>query len=81
MSKSKESKSIDWWVKWIASIFLLAAMAFRATTTFPVVDLYLSTIGLLGWLWVGIIWKETALIVVNGVSVAILFVGIVNHLL
>jgi len=77
----KVSKSLEWWIKWVSSALLLIAMGFRATTAYPVVDLYLSTVGLLGWLIIGILWREVALIVVNGVSVVVLMVGIVHHLL
>ena len=37
-----------------------------------VYDLILSTIGVFGWLIVGLLWKDRALVLLNGVGVALL---------
>ena len=74
----KVSRPIDWWIKWVSSIILLVSMVFRATTMFPVVDLVLSLIGVCGWFVVGLMWRDNALTILNGVSAAILFTGVLK---
>jgi hypothetical protein len=67
--------TIDWYLKWIASIFVLVAMSYRGINSD--VDLYLSIIGIGLWLIVSIIWNDRALITVNGVGLILL----VNNLM
>ena len=70
---------LDWYIKWIASSILLCAFAFRSTQQFPFIDLCLSLIGVSGWLWVGLLWKDRALVLLNGIAVFILLSGLINH--
>lgn len=80
MSMLKGNKPLDWWIKWVSSAILIVAMGFRATVLFPTVDLVLSLIGIMGWFIVGIMWKDNALIILNGASMVILMTGVVNLL-
>ena len=59
---------------------LLAAMMFRAEGMFPLADLILSFSGCMGWLWVGLLWKDRALIILNAVAVVILGGGLLRYL-
>lgn len=72
-------QDLSWYVKWVASVILLCAFAFRSTQQFPFVDLCLSLIGVSGWLWVGLLWKDRALVLLNGIAVFILVSGLINH--
>ena len=72
-------QDLSWYVKWVASMFLLCAFAFRSTQQFPFVDLCLSLVGVSGWLWVGLLWKDRALVLLNGIAVFILLSGLINH--
>jgi hypothetical protein len=36
-------------------------------------------IGVAGWLWVGYLWHDRALIVLNSIGVAFLSIGIINY--
>jgi len=71
--------TIDWYVKWIASVFILISIAFRAADGYLLWDLGFGTVGVIGWLIVSILWRDRALILLNGVSLFMLFVGILNH--
>ena len=71
---------ISWWIKWASSIVLLTAMILRGGQAYPFVDLVLSTIGCAGWLAVGVIWKDRALIILNAAAVVILASGVVRVL-
>ena len=69
---------LSWYVKWSASAIMLVAMSFRGAQVLPQFDLLLSFVGCLGWLWVGVLWKDRALIILNVVAVVILFSGILK---
>ena len=61
-------QDLSWYVKWTASSFLIAAFAVRSGQMYPFVDLCLSLVGVSGWLWVGLLWKDRALIILNAVG-------------
>ena len=72
--------TLDWYVKWIASIFVMAAMSMRGLEGFQIVDLTLSIIGIALWLWVSILWKDRALILLNGVGLLFLIRNLIGTL-
>ena len=63
---------ISWYIKWTASIFVLAAMSIRGVEGLQMYDLIFSIVGVTGWLVVSILWKDRALLVLNGVGLAFL---------
>tara|TARA_R100000742_G_C4258622_1_gene76488 strand:+ start:770 stop:1060 length:291 start_codon:yes stop_codon:yes gene_type:complete len=63
---------VSWYIKWIASIFVLCAMAIRGIEGLQLYDLIFSMIGVSGWLVVSILWKDRALLVLNGVGLVFL---------
>ena len=72
--------TIDWYLKWVASIFVMAAMSLRGLEGFQIVDLTLSIIGIALWLVVSILWKDRALILLNGVGLLFLIRNLVGTL-
>ena len=62
----------DWYIKWLASIFILAAMSVRGVDGFVLYDLWASVIGISLWLVVSILWKDRALVLLNGVGLLFL---------
>ena len=64
--------TLDWYVKWVASVFVLAAMSMRGVDGLQLIDLTLSVVGIILWLWVSIMWKDRALILLNGVGLIFL---------
>jgi hypothetical protein len=73
ISKSATPKyTIDWSVKWVASSFVLAAMSLRGIPEYQETDLILSVIGITLWLWVSVIWRDRALILLNGAGLLFL---------
>ena len=64
--------TIDWYVKWIASMFVLAALSVRGVEGLQLYDLILSIFGIAGWLVVSILWKDRALLILNGVGLIFL---------
>ena len=70
-------KPVDWYVKWISTVFILTGMALRTTQQFVFIDITLSLIGAIGWMVVGIMWKDKALALLNAVASTILFIGFI----
>jgi hypothetical protein len=64
--------TIDWYIKWVASVFVLCAMSIRGIEGYQTYDVILSIIGILLWLVVSILWKDRALILLNGVGLLFL---------
>ena len=60
--------TIDWYLKWFSSLVVLAAMSIRGIEDLVYWDLILSIIGITGWLAVSVLWKDRALILLNGVG-------------
>ena len=73
--------TIDWYIKWTASILILSAISVRASgiPELHSLDMILSWFGVLLWFIVSILWKDRALILLNGVSGIILFSGLIKH--
>ena len=73
IAKSATPKyTVDWYVKWIASSFVLGAMSIRGIEGYQETDLILSVIGITLWLWVSVIWRDRALILLNGAGLLFL---------
>tara|TARA_A200000159_G_C7079705_1_gene237957 strand:+ start:99 stop:425 length:327 start_codon:yes stop_codon:yes gene_type:complete len=70
--------TLDWWIKWTASLTLLSAMILRGAQVMPFVDLCLSFAGCAGWVVVSIMWKDRALIMLNTAACIILGMGILR---
>jgi hypothetical protein len=72
-------QDLSWYVKWIASCFILSSMSIRGIEGLQIYDLILSLIGVTGWMIVGILWKEKSLIVLNAGLTVIYIVGIIEN--
>ena len=70
--------TIDWYLKWVASAFVLVAMSVRGVEGMQLYDLYLSIAGIFLWLIVSVLWKDRALIMLNGVGLMFLLRNIVE---
>jgi len=62
----------DWYLKWVASVIILCAMSIRGTPELAPLDLQLSIVGVFLWLIVSLVWKDRALILLNGVGLLFL---------
>ena len=70
----------DWYIKWIASAFVLAAMSLRGVNGMQLIDLSLSVVGISLWLWVSILWTDRALIALNSAGLLLLIRNLVGSL-
>jgi len=72
--------TLDWYVKWVASAFVLAAMSTRGMSDLLIWDLSLSVVGISLWLWVSIMWNDRALILLNGIGLLFLLRNLTEYL-
>jgi len=64
--------TLDWYIKWVASVFVLSSMSLRGVEGYQDWDLGLSFVGVALWLVVSLIWNDRALILLNGVGLLFL---------
>ena len=69
---------LSWYVKWAASAFLIVGMILASANLYPY-NIMVASVGVLGWLIVGMLWHDRALIVLNAVSLAIYLMGVVGY--
>jgi hypothetical protein len=72
LKSATPKQTVDWYVKWVASAFVLMGMSIRGLEGLQLFDLALSMTGVLLWLWVSIIWNDRALIVLNAAGFILL---------
>lgn len=74
-------ENFDWYLKWIASIFVMTSLIMRsAGTEYRLYDLLFGAVGVLLWTWVSIIWRDRALIMLNAVSTFLLISTLLREL-
>ena len=79
MSKLTDKKDTAWFVKWISSFIVVTAMSIRGIDGMQTYDLILSIVGVSGWLCVGMLWKDRALIILNAVGLVFLFRNLITE--
>ena len=72
-------QDLSWYIKWVASVFILSSMSIRGIEGLQFYDTLLSLVGVTGWMVVGLLWKDRALILLNGVAIFIFASGILNY--
>ena len=70
---------ISWYVKWASVIFILIATVARSVGTIPHIDMWFGLFGTLGWAYVGYLWHDRALLVLNAILVTVLLMGLMNY--
>ncbi|WP_417522518.1 DUF6552 family protein [Marinovum sp.] len=65
-------------VKWLASVIQIMGYAATGFGWTPW-NLYLFLIGVLGWLIVGVLWKDRALMLVHFVALGSMLVGMASQ--
>lgn len=77
----------SWYIKWVASFFILLSAMFRINgpeiddQTANMLDNIFSFIGVTGWMVVGFLWKDRALLLLNGVLMFVLASGLLKYFL
>jgi len=76
--KQTPTHTLDWYIKWIASIILVGGVILTSNNIYPL-NLMVHAIGMFGWFIVAIIWNDRALLVINAVSLVLLINGLVSY--
>lgn len=71
-------QGLSWYVKWLSSIVILIGMVLTSVMITPL-NLFFHMAGVFGWLIVGFMWNDRALILLNGIASVIFLTGIMNH--
>ena len=69
---------LSWYIKWVSSIFIIIGMALSSANIFPL-NIIIHGIGVSGWLVVGMLWHDRALIFLNAVAIFVYATGLLNH--
>ena len=69
---------LSWYIKWISSIILLVGMLLTSMDITPY-NLYLHLIGVCGWFFVGMMWHDRALIVLNTILISMLSLSLFRY--
>lgn len=70
-----------YYIKWAATVMVLFAVACRSVEEIPkIYDVVFSLLGTFGWLYVGLAWKDRALIVLNAVIVFMLATSLLRYI-
>ena len=74
--------TIDWHLKWIASIWLIVAISIRSTglPELQIYDMFLSFGGTAMWAVVGFMWRDRALIIINTIAAVMLLGGLLSQI-
>ena len=70
--------TLDWYIKWIASVFILCGMSIRGVEGYAFYDVSFSLVGVSLWLIVSFLWSDRALILLNGIGMALLIRNLIE---
>lgn len=65
-------------LKWFSSIILTLGIILTSYNIYPL-NLYVQIVGVIGWLYVGILTKDNPLIFINAIGFFVLLSGIFYH--
>ncbi len=75
----RNKRDLSWYIKWTASTFVIAAVICRSLLLDPIFDILFSIAGTTGWFVVGWMWRDAAVMTLNGVLSTTLAFGILNY--
>ena len=70
---------LSWYIKWVRSIFIMGGMVLTSSNILYPLNPFLHLVGVIGWCWVGILWHDRSLILLNGIAIAIFIMGILQY--
>ena len=80
IEKTTPVYTLDWYIKWASSIILLIGMLLTTHNIYPI-NLVFHLLGVMGWMFVSLLWNDRALIIINAVSIAIFANGLLSYVL
>ena len=80
IKKVTPTHDLSWYVKWIASLFVVISWMLASANLYPY-NIMIQIVGVAGWLWVGYLWHDRAIIVLNAMGVMFLGIGLIKFLM
>lgn len=75
----REESKLTWYIKWAATLFIIAGVVCRAAgPEYQLYDIIFGLIGTVLWTYVGLVWRDRALIILNSVMNVILLIGLLK---
>ena len=68
---------LSWFIKWMGSILLIIGLSLRSGGIYPL-DLYFTLVGSLLWTYVGMLWHDRSIMLVNMACFSIVLSGIIG---
>ena len=79
VDKITPSGDISWKVKWISTVLAITgSLLLNAGLIFP--GAVFGVLGVTGWVWVGILWNDHAIITMNAVYIGLFLMSITNQI-
>ena len=72
-------QDFSWYIKWGSSILILIALSIRAADYPRIWDMWFGFAGMVGWTYVGYLWQDRAILILNAVSTVLLVIGLLNY--
>ena len=69
---------LSWYIKWTSSLIIVVAMALTSQNIYPL-NIFFQFVGVFGWLLVGLLWHDRALIVLNAIGIVFLGAGVIKY--
>ena len=80
VNKITPYKDVSWYIKWTASILILISIVIRAAGISVLLDMCLGFVGMSLSAYVGYLWHDRSLILLNAVASSVLAIGILKYL-
>lgn len=77
LKSAQGSETLAFAIKWVASIIQIFGYAATAFGMTPL-NIYLFLAGLLGWLAVGVLWNDRAIMAVHFVALGAMVIGLAS---
>jgi len=76
----KPESTFAFWTKWISTISACACAAASAMDWYPL-NVWLGCLAGIGWVYIGYLWKESSIIIINVMMTIIYGIGIIRSLI
>ncbi len=77
IASPRQTFDLAFWIKWTASIIQILGYTATAAGITPL-NIYLFLFGLLGWLPVGILWHDRAIMLIHVIALAGMIAGLIS---
>ena len=66
--KVTPTHDLSWYIKWISTLIIVVGSYLNSNNVFPL-NIYVMLVGITGWLIVGYLWKDRAMLILNTIII------------